>query len=68
MTVHHDYSEGKRPEGEMDKLAIEIMASLSISAKQALPWSGMERDARKGGVPFDSLTTFFGILATKGLS
>ncbi|OPY79925.1 MAG: hypothetical protein A4E65_01704 [Syntrophorhabdus sp. PtaU1.Bin153] len=52
MTAHHGYSEGERPEGEMDMFEPFIkMASLPISVKQALPWSGMERDARRDVVP-----------------
>ena len=55
MTAHHGYSEGEYPEGEMDMFEPLKMVSLSISAKQALPWSGMERDARRDGVPGLSL-------------
>ncbi|OPY74973.1 MAG: hypothetical protein A4E65_03681 [Syntrophorhabdus sp. PtaU1.Bin153] len=52
MTAHHGYSEGERPRGEMDMFEpLKRMASLSISVKQALPWSGMKRDARRDGVP-----------------
>jgi len=52
MTVHHGYSEAERPGGEMDMFEPFIrMASLSISAKQALPWPGMEREARRDGAP-----------------
>jgi hypothetical protein len=36
---------------------LKKMAGLSISMKQALPWSGMKQDARRDGVPSLSLST-----------